>query len=215
MSALKSRAEVYGEDLDGDGSTWNRTAGQALRDDLVNVGREAETKVGGVNLDMLDVSAIVVDASLPGDDAVPARVDRDHRRTHRKLVAELDCRGNGIDVDAAALEDFCKYRVFRPAHDGGAERDHMADEIGALTRQLARRYEELHAKGGAQTILREWESRSSYAHGRRVRVRLAEETFEGTTRGLEPDGALRVETDTGLTRTVHAGDVTALRPNEG
>ena len=86
--------------------------------------------------------------------------------------------------------------------------------LHALTRQLARRYEELHAADGAQAILREWESRSSYARGRRVRVRLAEETFEGTTRGLEPDGALRVETNTGHTRTVHAGDVTALRPNE-
>src|ERR687889_759976 len=83
--------------------------------------------------------------------------------------------------------------------------------LSALTRQLARRYEELHTREGARTILREWETRSSYAHDRRVRVALAEETFEGTTRGLEDDGALRVETDTGLIRTVRAGDVTGLR----
>ncbi|HEV7890342.1 MAG TPA: biotin--[acetyl-CoA-carboxylase] ligase [Pyrinomonadaceae bacterium] len=83
--------------------------------------------------------------------------------------------------------------------------------LSALTRQLARRYEELHTREGAALILREWETRSSYAHDRRVRVALAEEIFEGITRGLEPDGALRVETDAGRTRIVRAGDVTAVR----
>jgi BirA family biotin operon repressor/biotin-[acetyl-CoA-carboxylase] ligase len=86
-----------------------------------------------------------------------------------------------------------------------------AQLLDALTHQLARRYEELHAGGGATLILREWEARSSYARGRSVRVALAEETFEGTTRGLEPDGALRVETGDGLIRLVRAGDVTAVR----
>lgn len=83
--------------------------------------------------------------------------------------------------------------------------------LNALTRQLARRYEELHTREGARAILGEWEARSSYAHDRRVRVALAEESFEGITRGLEPDGALRVETDAGDTRIVRAGDVTAVR----
>src|ERR671930_110856 len=49
------------------------------------------------------------------------------------------------------------------------------------------------------------------ARGRRVRVALEGETFEGTTRGLEPDGALRVETDAGQMRVVRAGDVMAIR----
>jgi BirA family biotin operon repressor/biotin-[acetyl-CoA-carboxylase] ligase len=83
--------------------------------------------------------------------------------------------------------------------------------LEALTRALAARYETLHADGGAAEILREWERHSTYAHGRRVRVALAGETFEGTTRGLDADGALRVETDEGITRTVRAGDVTSVR----
>jgi BirA family biotin operon repressor/biotin-[acetyl-CoA-carboxylase] ligase len=83
--------------------------------------------------------------------------------------------------------------------------------LSALTRQLARRYEELHTREGAALILREWETRSSYAHDRRVRVALAEEIFEGITRGLADDGALRVETGAGHTRVVRAGDVTAVR----
>jgi BirA family biotin operon repressor/biotin-[acetyl-CoA-carboxylase] ligase len=83
--------------------------------------------------------------------------------------------------------------------------------LEALTRSLARRYETLNAPGGPEEILRDWRRRSSYAHGRRVRVALAAETFEGTTRGLDPDGALLVETDDGTIRTVRAGDVMAVR----
>jgi hypothetical protein len=35
----------------------------------------------------------------------------------------------------------------------------------------------------------------------------------GTTRGLERDGALRIETATGI-RIVRAGDVTSVRPSQ-
>ncbi|MDQ3916969.1 MAG: biotin--[acetyl-CoA-carboxylase] ligase [Acidobacteriota bacterium] len=83
--------------------------------------------------------------------------------------------------------------------------------LASLTRALARRYEILQAEGGGASTLREWESRSTFARGRRVRVTLAGESFEGTTRGLEPDGALHVETDAGRLRVVRAGDVVAVR----
>jgi BirA family biotin operon repressor/biotin-[acetyl-CoA-carboxylase] ligase len=83
--------------------------------------------------------------------------------------------------------------------------------LHALTRSLALNYETLHTPGGASRIVREWEAHSSFARDRPVRVALAREIFEGTTRGLEPDGALRVETDAGQLRIVRAGDVTGIR----
>jgi BirA family transcriptional regulator, biotin operon repressor / biotin---[acetyl-CoA-carboxylase] ligase len=83
--------------------------------------------------------------------------------------------------------------------------------LAALTRSLARRYETLDAADGPTQTVAEWESRSTFARSRRVRVALDGETFEGVTRGLEPDGALRVETDAHEIRIVRAGDVTALR----
>lgn len=86
--------------------------------------------------------------------------------------------------------------------------------LRAIVRALARRYDQLHDDDGAARIVCEWESRSSFARGRRVRIVLADETFEGTTRGLEPDGALRVETDAGVLRPIRAGDVVALRREE-
>lgn len=87
--------------------------------------------------------------------------------------------------------------------------------LRALMRTLGRHYRTLQGVDGVEHTLLEWTARSSYAEGKRVRVSLHEETFEGTTRGLERDGALRVETDAGQIRAVRAGDVTALRQTEG
>ncbi len=91
-----------------------------------------------------------------------------------------------------------------------------ADEVlESLLRALARHYATLQAPEGAQATLAAWTARSSYATGKRVRVALGAETIEGVTRGLEADGALRVETGAGEIRRVRAGDVTALRPAAG
>lgn len=80
-----------------------------------------------------------------------------------------------------------------------------------LVRALQERYETFQETGGIEQTLGEWSARSSYAVGKRVRVKLADETLEGVTRGLESDGALRVETNTGEISIVRAGDVIALR----
>lgn len=86
--------------------------------------------------------------------------------------------------------------------------------LQSLLTAVSRRYAALLAAGGAQDTVGEWSRHSSYAQGRRVRVALADETFDGLTRGLEPDGALRVETDQGEIRIVRAGDITSLRSDE-
>ena len=83
--------------------------------------------------------------------------------------------------------------------------------LQALIKAIAERYESLHSTGGAEHLIREWCANSSYAVGRRVQVSGFGRTFEGTTRGLESDGALRVETEDGKIRIVRAGEVTALR----
>jgi BirA family biotin operon repressor/biotin-[acetyl-CoA-carboxylase] ligase len=83
--------------------------------------------------------------------------------------------------------------------------------LGELIKAIGERYELLQSPQGAEHTIREWCANSSYAVGRQVRVALQDETFEGVTRGLENDGALRVETADGKMRLVRAGDVTALR----
>ncbi len=83
-----------------------------------------------------------------------------------------------------------------------------------LLKAIGERYDLLNSRQGAEHTIREWCANSSYAIGRQVRVALGHDTFEGTTRGLESDGALRVETACGEIRIVRAGDVTALRAAE-
>lgn len=84
--------------------------------------------------------------------------------------------------------------------------------LDALLSSFKNHYQTFQAAEGAEQILREWSMRSSYAEGKRVRIVNGGEVFEGTTRGLESDGALRVETDSGEIRIVRAGDV-SLRPS--
>lgn len=76
---------------------------------------------------------------------------------------------------------------------------------------LRRRYAGLHAPAGDAALLADYERASSYAHGKSVRVDTGAEVFTGTTRGLAPDGALRVELPHGEIRVIHAGDVAAVR----
>jgi BirA family biotin operon repressor/biotin-[acetyl-CoA-carboxylase] ligase len=84
--------------------------------------------------------------------------------------------------------------------------------LEALVGKLGKYYQTLQGSDGAQMILREWCSRSTFANGKRIRVATGDEIIDGTSRGLEPDGALRVETVGGEMRTVRAGDVSSLRP---
>ena len=83
--------------------------------------------------------------------------------------------------------------------------------LQTLTRNLAEFYQLLNDKNGASKIRSEWARRSSYFEDKNVRVKLAGETITGTTRGLEENGALRVEIGDGEIKIIQAGDVEMLR----
>jgi BirA family transcriptional regulator, biotin operon repressor / biotin---[acetyl-CoA-carboxylase] ligase len=70
------------------------------------------------------------------------------------------------------------------------------------------RYSTLLQEGGREQVINDWSQCSSFAFGKRIRVKNGHEILEGITRGLEKDGALRVETSAGEIRIVRAGDVT-------
>jgi len=83
--------------------------------------------------------------------------------------------------------------------------------LAALLRALSRWYSLLSEPGGRVKIVAAWSSRSSYANGRLVRVSNGEEVWQGTTCGVEHDGALRLNTTNGEMKLVRAGDVYSLR----
>ena len=87
-----------------------------------------------------------------------------------------------------------------------------ADEVEAkLTNFLGYWYEILNGHDGPGVIIHNWQKRSSYFSGKHVRVTIPGGTIDGTTDGLEENGALRVKTADGTVRFVQAGDVEQLR----
>ena len=86
--------------------------------------------------------------------------------------------------------------------------------LEALIAALRRYYGMLKQPAGPGTIVREWCARSSYGEGKLIRVVESNNSLVGTTRGLERDGALRVETYAGEIRVVRAGAVMSVRPGE-
>ena len=87
----------------------------------------------------------------------------------------------------------------------------LEEVLEALIGALAKYYQVLEQGDGPEVIVREWSNRSTYASGKRIRVDLGDEIIEGTSRGLERDGGLRVETANGGIKVVRAGDVASLR----
>lgn len=80
--------------------------------------------------------------------------------------------------------------------------------LAALLRALSRWYSLL---GEREKIVAAWSSRSSFASGKMVQVKNGDETWQGTTCGVEPDGALRLRTGNGEVKLIRAGDVHSLR----
>jgi BirA family biotin operon repressor/biotin-[acetyl-CoA-carboxylase] ligase len=82
---------------------------------------------------------------------------------------------------------------------------------GALIKYLSYWYEILISDDGPAEIIQNWRGRSSYFSGKAVRVTLPDGIIEGTTDGLEENGALRVKTGDRSVTIVQAGDVERLR----
>lgn len=86
--------------------------------------------------------------------------------------------------------------------------------LDALVHDFAGHYRVLQQPGGPDAIITMWLNHSSYGDGKMIQVTDSNESYAGTTRGLERDGALRVETNAGEIRVVRAGDVASVRPSE-
>jgi BirA family transcriptional regulator, biotin operon repressor / biotin---[acetyl-CoA-carboxylase] ligase len=121
--------------------------------------------------------------------------------------------GIGINLKNDAIAPDLKETATTIEGETGAAPD-TEKLLLSLTRNLKKYYETLSGAFGDAEIIDAWTARSSYAFGKRVRVALENESFTGTTDGLEASGALRVRTENGLMKIVHAGDVVSLRQHE-
>jgi BirA family biotin operon repressor/biotin-[acetyl-CoA-carboxylase] ligase len=82
--------------------------------------------------------------------------------------------------------------------------------LQSILKAFQNRYSVFLKEGGREQVISDWSQRSSFASGRLIRVKNGHEILEGISRGLERDGALRVETSSGEIRIVRAGDVTLV-----
>ncbi len=80
--------------------------------------------------------------------------------------------------------------------------------LTALLDALSRWYSALDEPG---QIVDAWSNRSSYAIGKLVQVSNGDDVWQGTTCGVEPDGALRLRIASGDIKVVRAGDVYSIR----
>ncbi len=83
--------------------------------------------------------------------------------------------------------------------------------LNNLTHFFSYFYEIFQAESGAKKIREEWAKRSSFFEGKNVRAVLENESFAGTTCGLEKNGALKIKTETGEIKIIQAGDVEKIR----
>jgi len=118
--------------------------------------------------------------------------------------------GIGINLTNQAFPDELLNLATSVANESGRRPEREAI-LTSLLNALARWYSLLHEADGPEKIVAAWSSRSSYAFDKLVQVTNGDETLQGLTRGIENDGALRLETTRGV-QLIRAGDVTSVRP---
>ncbi|MEO5859073.1 MAG: biotin--[acetyl-CoA-carboxylase] ligase [Pyrinomonadaceae bacterium] len=131
----------------------------------------------------------------------------------------INLRSSNFPPEIAATATSIQ-EVQKPAREQGLndqlDRSSLADAQASalaesLTKYLTYFYAILQSDDGPANIIGEWRKRSTYFSGKPVRVVLENESIEGVTDGLEPNGALRVKRNDGSLTIVQAGDVEQLR----
>ncbi len=131
-----------------------------------------------------------------------------------EMSAELDrihavVVGLGLNVNHRSMPRDLRSIATSLSLEGG-RRYSRVHILAALLKEMQRFYLLLQERGSAE-VVRGWESISSFARGKRIRVlRNSEEAF-GLTQGLEPSGALRVRFEDGREEALISGEVLELK----
>ena len=121
----------------------------------------------------------------------------------------VNLKSSNFPLELAETATSIEEELTAAGNSGGISGEALSE---TLTRYISYFYVLLDSPEGPAAIVEEWRRRSSYFSGKRVRVVLDGETVNGTTDGLEPNGALRLRKDHGEVLIVQAGDVERVRP---
>jgi len=128
-----------------------------------------------------------------------AEIQAETDRIHALVV------GVGLNVNHSSMPEELTERATSLRMASG--RPHSRLEILAEFLEQFEAMVERFLSSGPAAIVSEWTLHSSFAHGRRVEISDGFRTVNGITRGLNPMGALRVETASGAIEDVYSGDV--------
>jgi BirA family transcriptional regulator, biotin operon repressor / biotin---[acetyl-CoA-carboxylase] ligase len=134
------------------------------------------------------------------------------------ILTEMHAEPNAVRFVIVGIGINVNQEKFPPELSGTAtsirkESGRMSYRLELLVRLLTQfesDYNRFLREGPAYVVAR-FESVSSFAKGRRVRVDTGAESYSGVTAGLSPEGLLLVQRDSGPLVTVIAGDVTEVR----
>ncbi|HEX5411447.1 MAG TPA: biotin--[acetyl-CoA-carboxylase] ligase [Terriglobia bacterium] len=131
-----------------------------------------------------------------------------------EMKAEVDrlhvvVLGIGINVNHTSMPDELRETATSLALEGGRHYSRL-QILAELLREVEHYYHMLLNEGSA-AIVREWSAASSYADGKRVRVKAGGCEYSGVTQGMDASGALKIRRDDGRQELLVAGEVTELR----
>lgn len=131
-----------------------------------------------------------------------------------EMKAELDrlhmvVLGIGINVNHRAMPEELQAIATSLAIEGARHYSRL-QILAELLREIERHYHMLIEEGNL-AIVREWTAASSYAEGKRVRVKANGGEYSGRTAGLDASGSLRILRDNGQRELLVAGEITELR----
>ena len=131
-----------------------------------------------------------------------------------EMSAELDrlhyvVLGIGINVNHRRIPKELSAIATSLRMEGENEFSRIAILV-ALLRNLERSYRLLLAKGPAPIVER-FRAASSYASGKRIRIKTPAEEFTATTVGLELSGALRIRREGGREESLLSGEIVELK----
>jgi BirA family biotin operon repressor/biotin-[acetyl-CoA-carboxylase] ligase len=137
------------------------------------------------------VAGILIEGSSTGTQASRVIVGIGVNLNARGFPAELEETATSLFLESGRLMDAVQFR------------DHLLGRLGE--------WYAIWSAGENASIIRTWESLSSYSRGRMVRVTTDDGEITGETCGLADNGALIVRTIAGEERRIIAGEVSRLR----
>lgn len=131
-----------------------------------------------------------------------------------EMKAEVDrlhmvVLGIGINVNHTSMPEELQEIATSLAIEGG--RRHTRLQVLAELLRSVEHYYHMLLKEGNAAIVREWSKASSYAEGKRVRVKAGGTDYSGVTVGLDASGALKIRREDGRQDLLVAGEITELR----